>query len=392
MNDSQLPNNVVATVGGIQPTNMKVKVLPSHVSNQYKKGERSSNVETKSMTRPIVATDFEKGHKERCKNSWQEDYTKLHNNLLETNQNKFVVVSCSKAGWGNRLRVLLCVFHFAVITKRAIIIDCKRPTPLDKYLPPRHVRWNYSVSYNGLSIRRGYRVNLHEIKNINDPKLLKMLNYSVEFNPALRGGPYIELANLLPYDLPSWPNVNQMMGCDFYYLFKKSDVLENRLQELKAKLGFNDNIVLGIHVREGDSVFHHNQRDKRFKSNNDIQTVFDCATKIEKEINERYNTSKVIWFLAADSDKLRSDTKEKYGNKVKYVDGPIEHIGHPTKGNEDVGQLTMLLDFFLLQQSDFKLYTSPSTFDSAIDYISLGKRNIIRLRHRGQPSCKLPQL
>lgn len=399
VDDLQRPNNsptdnlnafkvsAPVVVGSIRTT-MRARTLTSHVPIEVSNIRTPAGMKT---TRPIIATDFEKGHKELCKNSWQDEYTKLHNHLLATNQNKFLVVTCSAGGWGNRLRELLCVFHLAVITKRAIIIDCNQPVPLDKYLPPRYVKWNYKVNETGLSIRHGYVIDFNEIKNITDTKVEKLLNYSVESNPGLRGSFYIALANLIKYDLPIWPNVPQMLGCDFYYLFKKSDVLENRLRQLKAELGFIDNIVLGIHIREGDSVFHHNKGDKRYKNAEDIQNAFNCATKVENKIKEKYNTTKIIWFLAADSDKRKTYAKEKYGNKVKYVDGPIEHIGHPMKGNEDAGQLTMLLDYFLMQESDFKLYTSPSTFDDAVEYISLGKPSVIQLFYRNQLSCKIPK-
>ncbi len=370
---------------------MRPRILTNHASIG------DSNIRTPAsiqIMRPIAATDFEKGHKELCKNTWQEEYNKFHNHLLETNQNKFLVVICAGGGWGNRLRNILVAFHLAVITKRAIIIDCELPVPLDKYLPPRYVKWNYKVNDTGLSVRRNYQIAVDEIKNLTDPKLFeKKLNYSVEYNPSLKGGSQIVLANLLKYDLPSWPSIPRMFGCDFYYLFKKSDVLETRLRELKAELGFNDNIVLAIHIREGDGVvFRHNRVDKRFKNAGDIDNAFKCATTVENRIKETYNTTKVIWFLAADSNKMRINVKSKYGNKVRYVEGPIEHTGHPTEGKADAAQLTMLLDFFLLQASDYKVYTTPSTFThGAVEYISLGKPNVIQLFNGQQLSCRMPK-
>ena len=380
-------------VESIRTTSMRprINILTNHASIGDSNIRTPVSIDT---MRPIAATDFEKGHKELCKNTWQEEYTKYHNHLLETNQNKFLVVACTGGGWGNRIRNILAAFHLAVITKRAIIIDCDTPVRLDKYLPPRYVKWNYKVNDTGLSVRRNYQIVVDEIKNLTDPKLFeKELNYSVEYNPGLRGGFQILLANLLKYDLPIWPSVPRMFGCDFYYLFKKSDAMENHLREVKAELGFNDNIVLGIHIREGDTAFNPRSIDKRFKNTEDIQNAFKCATTIENRIKEKYNTTKIIWFLAADSTKMRINVKGKYGNKVRYVDGPIAHIGHPiTKGKEDAAQLYMLLDFFLLQASDFKLYTTPSTFSSgAVEYISLGKPNVIQLFFKNQFSCKMPK-
>ena len=74
------------------------------------------------------------------------------------------------------------------------------------------------------------------------------------------------------------------------------------LQELRGKMGFNDNIVLGIHVRQGDVVFSHRTLDtKRFKNPEEIENVFKCANTIENKIKEKYKTTKIIWFLASDS-------------------------------------------------------------------------------------------
>ena len=43
----------------------------------------------------------------------------------------------------------------------------------------------------------------------------------------------------LKHDLPVWPDLEQMGGCSFHYLFRKSDYLQRRLDEWKEELGFN---------------------------------------------------------------------------------------------------------------------------------------------------------
>ena len=344
-------------------------------------------------SRPRNTTDYEKGHKDMCKNSWQEDYTKLHQHLIETNKNKFYIVLCPGGGWGNRLRDLINSFHFAVVAKRAFIIYCDIPnSPLDRFLAPRYIKWNYKVNETQLTVRHAYKVKLNDIKNVSDPKTFEQtLNYSVEYNVGFEGNKNQFLANLLKYDLPVWPNIRQMMGCTFYYLFKKSDMLQKRLGEWKEKLGFNRNIVIGIHIRQGDSVFHHNMQDTRFKNTKDIDLGFDCALQIQKEIEKKYKTDKIIWFLAADSEKMKTRAKQKYGDKVRSITGPIEHVGHVTKGNEDAAHLSMFLDFFLLQDADYRLYPGPSTFDNAVDYITLGSQNAARSFSRWKASqCVIP--
>jgi hypothetical protein len=356
---------------------------------------KNSLMNTKIIgSRPRNTTDYEKIHKDMCKNSWQEDYTKLHQHLIETKTNKFYIVICPGGGWGNRLRDLISSFHFAVVAKRAFIIYCDIPSPLDRFLAPRYIKWNYKVNETQLTVRREYKVKLNDIKNASDPKLFEqMLNYSVEYNLLYEGNKNQYIANLLKYDFPVWPNIPLMLGCSFYYLFKKSDMLQKRLDEWKEKLGFNQNIVIGIHIRQGDSVFHHgaNKHDTRFKNTKDIDIGFDCALQIQKEIEKKYKTDKIIWFLAADSEKMKTHAKQKYGDKVRCITGPIEHVGHASKGNADAVHLSMFLDYFLLQNADYRLYLGGSTFDNAIDFITLGSQNAAKYSSRWKPNhCVIP--
>ena len=392
-------NNCFTTLDDNTSTKFKLpKPVYFSTAKDIIEEENKETTQTKSSfrnikqieSRPRNTTDYEKGHKDVCKNTWQEDYTKLHQHLLDSNQNKFNIFKCPGSGWGNRLRDLLSAFHFAVIAKRAFIVNCNNPSSLDRYLAPRNIKWNYKVNETKLTVKRGRRVVLNDIKNPSDPKVFEqMLNYSVEYGPGLVGNKHQFLADNLKYDLPVWPNLGQMMGCSFYYLFKKSDLLQQRLDEWKEKLGYNQNIVIGIHVRHGDSVFHHNQGDKRI-SMGDLDFSFDCAAQIQTKVEEKYHTKKVIWFLAADSNKTKEYAKQKYGDKLKSITGAIEHVGHSSKGNGDAGHLSMFLDYFLLQEADYRLYAGPSSFDSAIDYITLGTKSAGTSWYMKKRHCLIP--
>ena len=375
--------------------------LPKPVNASAENDNKEANKNTDQMNstkqevltkRPRKLVDYEQGHLDKCKNSWQKNYTKLHRDIIENGKSKFNIFVCSGAGWGNRLRDLLSLFHFSVISKRVFIIYCNSPSPLDKYLAPRNIKWNYKVNETNLSVKRKFVVDTRAIKNPMDSKIYeKLLNYSVVYTTKLTGNPYQWNAKYLMYDLPVWPNIKQMMGCSFYYLFKKTDLLQNKLDQWKQQLGFNDNIVIGIHVRQGDSVFRHNRGDKRFKSLEFIDKGFKCAEQIQNKVEKKYKTKKVIWFLAADSERLKNDTKQKYGKNVRCISGPIEHVGHSTKGNEDAGHLSMFLDYFLLQESDFRLYTGPSTFDDAVEFLTLGSRDYVgRSLRTTQNNCEMP--
>ena len=369
--------------------------VPVNVTKELKRNKDTVVRAKKTHNRPKNVTDYEKGHEDLCKNSWQDNYTKLHQNLIETNQ-KFLVHICPRAGWGNRFVFIIAYLHFAVITKRAYIIICNRPSPLDKYLSPRNIKWNYEVNFAKLSVRRNNKFIADDIMKIsNTDQFRNLLHYSVEYNPILVGNDRKPRSILIPlkYDLPVWPDLGQMAGCSFHYLFRKSDYLQRRLDEWKEELGFNENIVLGIHIREGDRVFpFRNPGPERFVNlEEDINFTFTCAEQIQKEIEKKHNTDKVIWFLAADSEKRKGSIKQKYGSKVRFIFGPVEHIGRATSGNGDRGHLSMFLDFFLLQEADYRLYSSPSTFPKAVNYITLGSSAAGGSLYMGRQRCQMPQ-
>lgn len=74
------------------------------------------------------------------------------------------------------------------------------------------------------------------------------------------------------------------------------------------------------------------------------------------------------------------------------MSGPIENIGHPKKGNEDAGYLTMFLDFYLLQESDYRLYITGSSLDRIIDYLTLGPKNVAKTYdNRNRRTCEIPE-
>ena len=166
--------------------------------------------------------------------------------------------------------------------------------------------------------------------------------------------------------------------------------MQKSLDEWKEKLGFNENIVIGIHIREGDVVFYRGSKDKRFRTEDDIKFSFICAEQIQEEIEKKYNTDKVIWFLAADSVKRKISVKQKYGSKVRFITGPVNHVVHLRRETRDSAYLSVFLDFFLLQEADYRLYTTPSSFDRAIDMITLGTNHSSRTLEDGQRHCVIP--
>ena len=102
---------------------------------------------------------------EVCGTGWQENYRKLHANILSKHlEKKYLVYLCPGTrqgccGYGNRLRAVVSLFYLSVLTDRAFLIDWRAPEPIENYLKPRYIQWNYTEPLDvctGLQIRKHY--------------------------------------------------------------------------------------------------------------------------------------------------------------------------------------------------------------------------------------------
>ena len=366
------------------------KRFRSNVSDYIKYIITNNNDSSSNKRRPKEAPNYDVEYETKCQGNWRTDYSELHRNSLETSK-KYLVFKCSKAGWGNRVRALLSSFHLAIISKRAFIIDCPKPSPLEKYLEPNLIKWNYKINMTGLTVRfRSPKFESFGAGGFKKTDFETNLTNAVEGIHAYNGIFYNELKENPKYNLP---NSHMLLGCSFYFLFKKSKYLEKNIKQARDYLGFEDNIVLGIHIRRGDISFNHNRGDIRIEKVESTDNYFSCAEKIEKRIQEKYNTTKTIWFLASDSVEVKQYAEKKYPGKIRQLHGPVEHVGHPRRGNEDAGHLSMFLDVFLLQQSDFRLLSGGSTFPTSFTIITMGNANTGSVPFSGKTKtyiCRLP--
>ena len=347
------------------------------------------------MSRPKKKIDYEELSKEVCKNSWEDEYTKIHRDIIEKKQNRFLFFQCGKGGWGNHIQNMLHSFQVAVITRRAYIDICEIPVATDVFLKPRNVKWNYKVNQTGLTVGKEFLFTNENVKDPSNPKLFeRLLTHAIEYQPRFFRFVHLDLSNLIRFNNRTFSEVHQRLGCCFYYLFKKSDILQKHLDAWKSELGFNDNIVLGIHVRHGDYVFNPRYAGADVRLQNDTKQydfLFGCAGQIERKISEKFRTKRILWYLATDRNALKGYAKNKYGSKVKYITGRAEHIGWPTKGNEEAAQLAMFLDFFLLQESDYRFYPSQSGFHNSIDYLTFGTNDVATVKWNEEKNeCVFP--
>ncbi|PFX33270.1 hypothetical protein AWC38_SpisGene1872 [Stylophora pistillata] len=120
-----------------------------------------------------------------------------------------------------------------------------------------------------------------------------------------------------------------LIGCAFDFLFSKSKALESKLDEMRSQLQFHKGPVIGIHIRTGDDQFDYfSSENIRTWNAKNVSKFFDCATKVESEFffNETDGPEKVRWFLSTDNEQVRTLVQGIYPQKVVTTNLTILHL------------------------------------------------------------------
>jgi len=115
---------------------------------------------------------------------------------------------------------------------------------------------------------------------------------------------------------------------------------------------FKNNYVIGIQMRATDSLFIDEAKDHL--------KFINCALEIEKGyiLKSKRTDISFKWFIATDSDKIRSLIFEHYKEKSFTSNGTLDHT---SLGSKD-GFRRAVLDVELLSKCDEVIVTSGSTF------------------------------
>ena len=305
---------------------------------------------------------------EVCGTGWQENYRKLHANILRKRlEEKYLVYLCPGTrqgccGYGNRLRAVVSLFYLSVLTDRAFLIDWRVPEPIENHLKPRSIQWNYTEPIDvctGLRIRKHYwgstktdireaegwiiKDSSHFKKWLTTTDLKGYFDWPVEEITTIW---YFAEAGLIlnPYllqrakELGVTPLISKipkynLIGCAFDFLFSKSGAVDNKLNEMRTQLKFDKGPIIGIHIRTGDDQFDYfssdNDRTWNVKNVTRLLEFFDCARKVERklfgnETNQRTNW--VRWFVSTDNIEVRDFVQESYPGKVVTSNLTIQHL------------------------------------------------------------------
>lgn len=120
-----------------------------------------------------------------------------------------------------------------------------------------------------------------------------------------------------------------LIGCAFDFLFSKSEAVTWKLNEMRKQLQFDAGPVIGIHIRTGDDQFDYyasdNERSSNAKNTSYLLKFFECAQTIENEIFTN-GTSKVRWFVSTDNTEVRKFVRESFPHKVITSNLTIQHL------------------------------------------------------------------
>ena len=243
------------------------------------------------------------------------------------------------------------------------------------------------------------------------------------------------LSRLPPYAL---------IACAFDFLFTISERVELQLSRLRKNFGQRPaGPTIGIHVRTGDDQFDYyaSENDRTWNARNVSRLLrfFECAANVEKTVFglTTAKASAVKWFVATDNLKVKTTARQLFPAKVVTSDLPILHLdilvnstlsnvtvdchysdstnttlvctdvepfnrtvycanrtnltmSNMTVFNATEGIVSMLVDHFLLAESDF-LVLSDSSFGSAAVGLSMRGSESYTFGDRSCADIKLAQ-
>lgn len=327
-----------------------------------------------------------------CGKEWQSQYQELHADIVSGREKpKFLVYSCpwknsaGCCGYGNRVRALVSMFYLAVLTDRAFLIDWREPRPLQQFLIPKSIDWNFPIpdltnrkhywrtGGEQSNLRRGWLTKNTStfVSWLQTEDMTRYFDHPVEiassclfFAPkAIMENEYLmKRAHVLKIRplLPGVPRYS-MIGCAYDYLFRPRKSVQDRLETTRKALRGNGNFVIGLHIRLGDKLF--GRRNDTRVSN--FQKFFSCAAKVEREIfhlSDDASRRQCRWFLATDSLLVKKYALKYFPEKVVTSENKPEHLDIYKKGEKtsDEGMIGILHDHYILAESDFFVLSDSS--------------------------------
>ena len=272
-------------------------------------------------------------------NVWQE-YADFHKSVLSGKEKgKYLVYQCMHhtcGGYGNRISGIAVLLVYAMLAKRALLLQMTIPVDINSYFMPNAIEWNY-VLPTGL---RTQNVNLMNSKNflpyyntfeatVFDDQydvVTVEINFGVFYYLTKMNDSLLN-SMISMFNLKTHYDIVLLYGCAFNYLFKYQPNTINAIEALQSELGLKTGKFVALHVRSriGDvyQPFHLK-----------FEPMFECAALAAKAMSQKLNIPKVPIFLAADHPDVTRYAMQHYNDSIVLSKAPQFHIDF-TKYNGD---------------------------------------------------------
>ena len=310
-------------------------------------------------------------HKAAIKNA------KQHRNANTKDTNNYLIFFCTSrdelscSGTANQQRAIAAALMVSILTRRVFLIDIDRPVRLDQILSPNLIEWNYEWNKTLIKPPSKHSTNpyLHTTvagywtRNVK-PHLLEspsqlMPNRSAQVIYIRTNGPAtvnsLWKSNLTRALLENHHLSNngkcpeQIYKWFFQVLYKPTNALIHHMSTIRKQLFLSvTSTYVGIHIRTGDSLFHHKKLKQHGHGDDELNDFVSCANKMK---HQRFGKN-VPMVLVTDN----SDTRMIVANMdpfINYVNTTIIHtdLSKPSVNNLE-GNLNVWSDIFLLTQAN----------------------------------------
>ncbi|XP_069111167.1 uncharacterized protein [Argopecten irradians] len=308
---------------------------------------------------------------------------------MSTDGDKYIVYDCSKArkgicgGWSDRLSGILSTLVISLLTKRRFLINHDNPCRLQDFLVPTQ---GFDWVYND-SIVKGRTQSFHNLIAHGSRNLRKYMTGSSDINTYFKhdisfvrmNWDFTEDFRKRPHIGLEIPWVTELHYADMYkqlidYFFKPSPLLSKSLDDFKRKNRLRPKLACA-HIRTGKNPNMPHDDPRSATPLTVLWKYFD-----------KFNKTEYDFFIASDSDSVKSLAKGRYAANMIDTPGKITHIDQPNRNDDRTGFLKQLLDFYTLASCD-ALVLPKSGFSIFAAYIREKKSKLYCVRNDDLRPC-----
>ncbi len=284
---------------------------------------------------------------------------------ISKSQKRYLVVSITFAGMGNRLRVIASAEIVARITGRQLVVDW----PINIHMPGHWQNFFSSplVTFDSSDLPGlGYSLEKIKLAPKNDPEIKNLGEQNncyaeLEVLPHLSSfdEPIVYFASTLPFK----PITMERDEYDremtaIYKRLVPNEWIQKEVKDFRDINKFDDYYMIGVHYRG----WQMGETDKNTKLTNDpsnkhVNLFIETMTKEFVRPLSRTDHKPVAFFLAADNQ----DAKNALLNEPLFK-GRIFNRPEGIERNSIRGQESAMVDFFLLSSTNFVIGTTASSF------------------------------